>query len=103
MTFDITLFLNDHPIFCPLCGEKYLTQCRCIVGERECKNGHSWWNSDKPGWIRISTSPRKHKAEGEPIVQGPSIMILGDFEEVSRPCDGAPDGGRAIMQAPPRE
>jgi hypothetical protein len=27
---------------CPTCGELYISQCRCLRGDRTCKNGHHW-------------------------------------------------------------
>ena len=28
--------------FCPICGEKYNSQCRCFKTDRTCPNGHHW-------------------------------------------------------------
>jgi len=27
---------------CPICGEEFDAQCRCMLGDRRCKNNH-WW------------------------------------------------------------
>ncbi len=28
---------------CPICGEKWVSQCRCLNQQRTCENGHSWY------------------------------------------------------------
>lgn len=27
---------------CPVCDEKAINCCRCIINNRNCKNGHDW-------------------------------------------------------------
>ncbi len=28
---------------CPVCGEKWVSQCKCPLSEHTCKNGHHWF------------------------------------------------------------
>jgi hypothetical protein len=28
---------------CPTCGEPYAAQCRCLLRDRVCPNGHHWY------------------------------------------------------------
>lgn len=30
------------PDECPTCGGEYTMQCRCLLGNRRCANGHEW-------------------------------------------------------------
>jgi hypothetical protein len=34
---------EDPYDLCPVCGEKFEMQCKCMRGERTCPNGHSWY------------------------------------------------------------
>jgi len=52
------LYFGEQPEHCPICGEKWEMQCKYMLRERTCKNGHYWWNiPEKKGWIAISDSP----------------------------------------------
>lgn len=33
---------EPHPENCPICGERYKIQCRCLRSDRKCPNGHEW-------------------------------------------------------------
>ena len=47
--------LEKHPIeestkyppvdltLCPVCKQKWVSQCKCPISERTCKNGHHWY------------------------------------------------------------
>jgi hypothetical protein len=32
--------INEHN--CPVCGQEYQSQCKCMVNHRTCPNGHEW-------------------------------------------------------------
>ncbi len=34
---------------CPICDMKAINWCKCLINERTCENGHTWywWNSQK--------------------------------------------------------
>jgi hypothetical protein len=38
-------YLKD-PFNCPVCGERYSSQCRCRMGNKTCPNGHGWHTCD---------------------------------------------------------
>mgnify|MGYP006921280731 CR=1 FL=1 len=32
-----------YSINCPICEGQFVSQCRCMVGNKKCANGHDWY------------------------------------------------------------
>ena len=41
-----TTIKNVDIEICPICGEKSVCRCKCLIGSRKCKNGHDWFIED---------------------------------------------------------
>lgn len=66
---------------CPVCGEKFNSQCRCMIGNRRCKNGHDWYNG-KNGKSFLGTGHGgKAQAKSKPA------GVKEQFDEDKHPRD----------------
>ncbi len=52
--------LKGYLEYCPDCGEKYTVQCRCMMADRTCPNGHNWHHHQQPH----SRGPLPYRGEG---------------------------------------
>ncbi len=34
--------LRLDPMYCPVCNQRFTSQCRCLLGDKTCANGHHW-------------------------------------------------------------
>jgi hypothetical protein len=35
--------MSNKTEYCPICHEKWISQCKCMIGEKTCINDHSWF------------------------------------------------------------
>jgi hypothetical protein len=55
--------IKDVPGACPICGENFISQCRCMISHRICPNGHKWHLEGKHRKEFIEADGRWHTVE----------------------------------------
>ena len=50
--------------YCPQCGKKWNSQCKCMIGEYFCPNGHIWFRCPKHRTIVIGAPDHKKEWSG---------------------------------------
>ena len=69
----------DHD-FCPVCGERFKSQCRCMRGDRVCSNGHRWHLCPVHGSVETPKGVDTHKAAHDECVCGAAGQVAGEVE-----------------------